>query len=183
MMKKFLATTVTLAALTTSAYADIFYQKSEKLWSVFGVVNVKEKNDACIAEQTWRDGSFFQLIKDLKDGELYIALTNNEWQIQDNPGTIAKMRANAYIGSEIYGFTFDFEVTGKNSIVIRGIIGDKFVPAFATASQLRFVMPGTIPNATIHLNGSRAAVEGVSDCMDRYKSGNFSNPLKKGLDL
>lgn len=181
-MKKFLTTTLALLTMVSTATADIFYQQREQLWSVYGVVNVEKKNPACIAEQTWRDGSFIQLIKDLADGELYIALTNMEWQIQDEPGTY-RMRVNAFIGSDVHGFTFDYTLTSKNSLMVRGIISEKFVPVFAAADKLRFVMPGTITNADIQLNGSRAAINGLSDCMNKFKSGGFEKPLKKGLDL
>lgn len=180
-MKKFLTTTLALLTMVSTATADVFYQQKEQLWNVYGVVNVKEKNPACIAEQTWRDGSYIQLIKDLADNELYIALTNMEWQIQDEPGNY-KMRVNAFVGSEIHGFNFDYTLINKNSIVIRGIIGEKFVPVFAAANKLRFVMPGTITNADIQLNGSRAAIIGLSDCMNKFKSGSFDK-LRKGTDL
>lgn len=181
-MKKFIATAFAAVAMSTSASADVFFQRTEKLWSVFGVNNVKDKNPACIAEQTWKDGSYIQLIKDLADDELYLAFTNMEWQIQDDPGTY-KMRVNATVGSEIYGFTFDYNLQPKNTIIIRGIISDKFVPIFATATQLKFVMPGTITNATIYLNGSRAAVDALSDCVTKYKSSGLSSSPKKGLNL
>ena len=67
--------------VSSASAADIFYERTEKLWTVFGIANDGEKNPACIAQQSWKDGSLMQVIKDLADSELYIFLKNMEWQI------------------------------------------------------------------------------------------------------
>ena len=182
-MRRFLTSALALLFLTTSASADQFFQSNEKLWTVYGVHNIDDKNPACIAQQSWRDGSYIQLIKDLADNELYIAFTNTDWQIVDQPGTY-RLQVNAYIDGDVHTFTFDYNLIPKNTIMIRGIIADKFIPIFAAADRLRFVMPGTITNADVHLNGSRAALDSMIRCMDKFKASNLSStPKKKGLDL
>jgi hypothetical protein len=182
-MCRFLISAVAFIFFTTSASADQFFYSAEKLWTVYGVNNIQDKNPACIAQQSWRDGSYIQLIKDLADDELYIAFTNTEWQIVDQPGTYG-LQVNGYVGSDIHTFTFDYTLVPKNTIMIRGIIADKFIPVFAAANKLRFVMPGTITNADIHLNGSRSALDAIIRCMDKFKASNLSStPKKKDFDL
>ena len=168
--------------ISSASAADIFYERKEKLWTVFGIANDGDKNPACIAQQSWKDDSLMQVIKDLADSELYIFLKNMEWQISDDPGTY-RLRVNAYVENEIFGFTFDYNLVPKNSITIRGIMEDKFIPVFARAKELRFIMPGTITNATIKLDGSSRAIDFIVECMEKFKSSGFTKSGKKGLNL
>jgi len=168
-MKRLFASVALFLFLTTTCSAEIFFKRNEKLWTVYGIQNEVNKNPACIAQQSWKDGSSIQLIKDLSDGELYIAMINNEWQITDPPGKY-NMQVTVYTREEVTStFTFEYTLIPKNHIVIRNIFEKDFIPNFVSASKLRFIMPGTIPNADINLQGSKAAIESIIDCAKKYK--------------
>jgi hypothetical protein len=115
------------------------------------------------------DGSTFELVKDLADGELYIRLQNNSWNIIDEPGEY-KMRLNIhYPDGDINGNDFSYLLINKNTIVIPQIEAESFVPAFHDGSNLVMVMPGDIPNAEVSLNKSRYALELLAECIDKSK--------------
>ena len=105
-----------LLFLSTACSAEIFFKQNEKLWTVYGVQNEVNKNPACIAQQSWKDGSSIQLVKDLTDGELYIAFINNQWQITDPPGKY-NMQVTMYTGVEVTStLTFEYTLIPKNQI-------------------------------------------------------------------
>lgn len=143
---------------------------------VYGVTaDTTKQNDnpACYAEINWRDGSRFQLIRDLADGELYIFLRNNVWNISDPPGAY-RMRMNFHNrNGQIAGLNFEYKLINKNTIVIRNIIKEQFLPLFANNTRAVFVMPGSIQNAEIDLTGSTNALTEISKCVD----------VSRGIDL
>ncbi len=88
-MRKYISTTLAAMLFTSSAFAanETFFREDVRPgpYYVYGVTNDAEKNTnpACYTEVTWRDGSKFQLIRDLADGELYIFFQNMTWNIND----------------------------------------------------------------------------------------------------
>lgn len=170
--------------MTTSAFAQAqqFYNVDVRPgpFYVYGVTSNGQANDnpACYAEVGWRDGSKFQLIRDLADGELYIFLRNNTWNILDAPGNYS-MRINFHgRNGTITGLDFDYRLINKNTIVIRNIIKERFLPLFSQNSKMVLVMPGSIQNAEVDLTGSTLALGEISKCVDAssavdlYPSGN-----------
>jgi hypothetical protein len=179
MMKKIISGTLAAMLFTSSAFAasQQFFNVDVRPgpYYVFGVTANVEKNDnpACYAEINWRDGSRFQLIRDLADGELYIFLRNNTWNISDPPGNY-RMRMNFHNRSgQISGLNFDYRLINKNTIVIRNIIKEQFLPLFSNNSKAFFVMPGSIQNAEIDLTGSARTLTEISNCVD----------VARGVDL
>ena len=61
----------------TAALAEQVFFSAPNLrgnWQVIGTSGDQTLNPACKLIMTWQDGSSFELIKDLADGELYILL-------------------------------------------------------------------------------------------------------------
>jgi len=175
-MRKFVSTTLAAMLFTSSALAagQEFYNVDVRPGPYFvkGVTADTDGgngNPACYAEVTWRDGSRFQLIRDLADGELYIFFRNNTWNISDAPG-VYQMRANFQRNGNVSGLNFQYNLVNKNTIVIRNIIKEQFLPLFSGNQRMVFVMPGSIQNAEVDLTGSARALSEVSNCVDAARS-------------
>lgn len=173
--------------LSTTALADPFYgHNAAQKWYVFGHTTESELNASCVARTTWLDGSVFSLIQDLVDGEMYIVFTNNQWQIAEEPGTTGQIRVNFHgARNEIVGSgTMQFQLLNKNTIRIREIYQQKFLPDFAAAHRMIFVMPGTVSNAGVPLEGTRMAIESLFQCISASKKVPNLNerPKTKGKD-
>ena len=173
-MNRVMTTLLSFALMTSSTFAgESFYRAdiSPGPFLVFGSKATPEinQNPMCYAEVLWRDGSRFQVIRDLADAELYIFFQNNQWNIRDKPGEY-KLRANFEKNGIVSGLNFEYQLVNKNSIVIRGIMKDKFLPAFMNNNKMHFVMPGTIQNVEVDLTGSSRAINEISKCIDAARS-------------
>ena len=185
MFKKIATSLSVLMFLPTASFADdIFYQGGQVgSWSVFGNSGNATQNPACVAEVTWDDGSKFQLIKDLKNGEFYIWFQNNEWNIIDPPGNYTFRMNIVNRANQVAGGDMTYQLVNKNTISIRNLDVDSFVGPFMEMTEIRFIMPGDIGNAFIPLNGSTAATEKLVQCLDAYKaapSNQNTAPLQQG---
>lgn len=167
-------TIATLAVLSTPSVAATtgyeFYNNTTGYWHVGGYSGDEGGlNPACYAEYQFQDGSIFQLIKDLETGELYIWSQNMEWNISDQPGQYTMrlnlVGANGDISPASGNYTY--ELINKNTIVISGLNIEEFTPEFMTTMELRFMMPGDIPNAYIPLQGSYDATALIAECIDK----------------
>ena len=174
-MTKFLVALLTTVTLATPAFAVTgyeFYSNDTTHWHIGGYTGDTDDvagglNPACYAEYAFQDGSSFQLIKDLEDGEVYIWLRNMEWNISDTPGAYS-LRMNIVnrrgdIGSA--SGNYEYELVNKNTVMIRGLNVDEFIPAFMNSTEVRLVMPGDIPNAYIPLEGSSVATQMIAECI------------------
>ncbi len=174
-MRKYISTTLAAMLFTSSAFAanETFFREDVRPgpYYVYGVTNDAEKNTnpACYTEVTWRDGSKFQLIRDLADGELYIFFQNMTWNIND-PVAFYRLRANFARNGQINGLNFEYKLVNKNTIVIRNIIKEQFIPLFSGNQKMTFIMPGTIQNAELDLTGSSRALTEISRCVDAARS-------------
>lgn len=176
-MRKFVSTTLAAMLFTSSAFAAgrEFYKVDVQPgpYFVYGVTADTDGgsgNPACYAEVNWRDGSRFQLIRDLADGELYIFLRNTAWNISDPAGTY-NLRANFTRNNQVVsGLNFEYTLVNKNTIVIRNIKKEVFLPLFTANQRMELIMPGTIQNATIDLTGSSRSLEEISKCIEAARS-------------
>lgn len=164
---------------TVAIAQDYFYSQNISGWNISGIPQVGELHPVCRANKNFDDGSQFSVIKDLADGELYMFLQNMGWNISDAPG-VYTLRMNFHKGSRITGSNIQFELLNKNTIRIRNLNSDRFINDFMDYSKLVFVMPGTINNAEILLNGSTNATVALSDCVKNSKN---MKPRAKGMDL
>jgi hypothetical protein len=170
-MRKFVSAALATMLFTSSAFAagHEFYKVDVRPgpYFVMGVTaDVQQsENPGCYAEVNWRDGSRFQLIRDLADGELYIFFRNNAWNISDAPGTY-NLRANFHRNTNISGLNLQYYLLEKNTIVIRNIRKEQFLPLFSGNQKMIFIMPGNIQNAEVDLTGSSNALAEISKCVD-----------------
>lgn len=180
---KYMIAALMLAISTTSTFAQQVFFSAPNIrggWVVQGDSGDSTLNPVCRMQTNWQDGSFFSLIKDLKDGELYILLQANSWNIIDPPGSIATARFNFHSGNTISGGPATFELLSKNTVRFRGLHAERFLPDFDRASNLTIVMPNTIPNVFVNLTGTSDALQAMSACMKAYKSAPQNKP---GINL
>lgn len=171
------ALTLTAMLFTSAAFAqNTFFHTTIRDWIVYGKDKNEQLNPSCNGEKKFQDGSFFSLIRDLADGELYILFHNVTWSITDSPGNY-QMRINFYRGNTVASETATYELLNKNTLRIRSIDPSRFLPLFMEYQKMLFIMPGTIPNAEILLNGAMNVVASMSDCISRYK------PSRPGIKL
>lgn len=174
-MKKFIGAVLSTMLFVSSATAasQQFYSVDVRPgpYYVYGVTaNVAaNENPACYAEVNWRDGSRLQIIRDLADGELYIFLRNNTWNIIDPPG-VYQLRANFHRNGSVNGINFAYNLINKNTIVIRNIKKEVFLPLFTDNQRMVLVMPGAISNAEVDLTGSTRTLNEISKCIEAAKS-------------
>lgn len=174
---------LSIAASPVAAAETIFSSKVGQ-WNIFGNRADKEnnKNAVCIAETTWKDGSTFQLTKDMSDGELYVWFQNLQWNIGDTPKKTYTMKMTVYgSGGKVASGNFKYILLNKNTIVIPGLQGGDFAEMFMTMNKLMFYMPGTIQNAELPLWDSSNAARELVRCIDAHKAA----PAKdnKGLPI
>jgi hypothetical protein len=180
MMKKLVSTSLAAMLFASSAFAAgkefFFVDVRPGPYYVKGVtadVNGGTGNPACYAEINYRDGSRFQLIRDLADGELYIYMHNSNWNISD-PSVVYQLRANFSRNNQVVnGVNFSYNLVNKNTIVIRNIDKDRFIPLFTGNQRMLLIMPGNIQNAEVDLTGSSKSLAEISKCID----------VARGVDL
>lgn len=178
-MKKTLILCVTLL-LTTSAYAvDYFFEKTIGYWSVVGHPGDSSSNlnPACVSATRWDDGSYINIIQDLKDGELWMEFKNNEWNVEGPYGQDAgqqQLTLNMFKGRSVSSWNVNFLLVNKNTIHIHGLTS-KFIEAFAEYDMMRIIPPGTILNAEVRLQNSRAATTLMGECIKAYKPDNVGS--------
>jgi len=180
---KFIITLFASLFITTTAFAQQVFFSAPNIrgsWNVQGDAGDSTLNPVCRMQTNWQDGSFFTLIKDLKDGELYILMQVNTWNIIDPPGSIATARFNFHSGNTISGGPATYELLNKNTVRFRGLHSERFLPDFDRSSSLTIVMPNTIPNAFINLTGTSDALQAMSNCMRAFKSAPQNKP---GINL
>lgn len=176
-MRKFVSASLAAMLFTSSAFAagKEFYNVDVRPgpYYVKGVtadIDGGNGNPACYAEVNFQDGSSFQLIRDLADGELYIFMRNNVWNIGDVPG-VYQLRANfTKNGRVVEGLNFKYNLINKNTLVIRNIKKEIFLPLFVLNQRMEIVMPGSIQNASIDLTGTSRALEEIVKCIDAART-------------
>ena len=177
-MKKYAATILAGMLLSTPVLAEsqTFYSVDVRpgQYFVYGVTSNGQSNDnpACYAQITWRDGSRIQLIRDLADGELYIFFRNMTWNISDAPGEY-RLRLNFHRSNGVNGADFVYNLVNKNTITIRHIKKEVFLPLFSGYNKMIIAMPGSIQNAEVDLTGSTNALAEISKCVLQSSSVNL----------
>ena len=184
-MKKLIMSLLISVSLITPAYA--FYNSQSGPWSIYGAE--KDMDGAsinrCTMEYEWQDGSKFQLIKDMEDGELYIWFRNFSWNISDEPNTIAQVGLGFYGSRGTVKYkTANFVLINKNTIVIPSINAENFIPDFMGLSKLIFRMPGTIDDAQLELRGTSVGINKMIECMDvSAKKGSKDKAKRLGQEI
>lgn len=174
---------ITIAAMIFSlligtAYAEIFYEsKQSGLWTAVGIIE-DEKNPKCLSFMEYEDGSSVEVVKDMKDSELYIIVVNKDWYITDEPGTIGNGQMRFIKGDNITA-TKDIELVlvNENTIAIPNVYDDIFIPQFMENDSMRLIMPGTTSNISIPLTGTKNVVEKMIECFYAFKDVGTDNKV------
>jgi outer membrane protein assembly factor BamB len=171
MFKTIGAAAIALSLMATGAMADgRFFERETSGWSVYGRIgdNSGQNNRRCLAEYSWQDGSFVQVIKDLADGEIYIYFKNNTWNISDAVKREYRMAIEMTGRSGKVRDSFRYILLSKNSIVIPNL-DVSVLYQFVDKGTMFFRMPGNIPDAKVTLAGTQEAIVAVSECIEAAK--------------
>lgn len=184
MKKTLLASVAALGIMATSALAtEYFFDKSVGYWTVIGHPGDAENNlnPACITQARWDDGSNFQLIQDLADGELLIEFTNNDWNVEGpyNDGNLLDLTMNMYGRRGVESYNVKFILVDKNTIQIRGIDYKTFLPDFMNYNKMVMIMPGDMQNSEMRLENSTAAIGLMTKCLDESDKIGTQKSLEK----
>lgn len=179
-MKNFLMAMFFIMASVGSVSAETFYEKQTGNWFVFGDYGDEELTPACVISYSWQDGSEFQLIYDLQLRVLDIWLENYDWNISDPAGNTYNLDIVIVgAGNDLTTGELTYRLEDKNSIYIESIEPiAKFLEDFSRMNELRFIMPGTIMNAYLSLDGSRGATNLLLECIEKGVDLNLNRPQK-----
>lgn len=173
MFRKLVTAALVSVALSTSALAQTKHDPAERFfehkaggWTTVGRYAYEKDNPNCGTTKWWEDGSAFTIVHDLNDKELYLVVTNTDWQFDNEPGVEGIARLNAYRGNKIMqGAKLTIRVVNKNTIVMRHMPTDFIVP-FSDADYFDLIMPNNVPNwRGIQMSGSGSAFAKVIDCI------------------
>lgn len=163
---------ISMFLTTTEAYSNTqapFFQSNDMGWNVIGLHKRGELNPSCRGDKNYNDGSQFSLVKDLHDEELYNVMHNVSWEISDPPKNYSGLRINFHQGSNIFGLNGNYELLNKNTIRVRNILHKDFISEIVRSSKLMFIMPGSIQNISIDLNGSSNMIQQLYQCIRSYR--------------
>ena len=182
-VKKILLAATTASVMSSAVLAandgGRFYDNSVGIWSVVGLYANSENgtNPACVASTSWQDGSYFNLIQDLADGELLIEFTNNDWNVTGPYGEgLLDMTMNFYGNNRVDSRQVKFKMMDKNTIVIHGIDHNTFLPLFMNYSKVVMIMPGDVQNSELTLKDSTRALNLLTQCLKQSEKENLSAP-------
>ncbi|MGV8839550.1 MAG: hypothetical protein ACWA6X_04525 [Bauldia sp.] len=158
-----------ISSPTLAQVGHVFYQHYTEHWEIFGDLGNEQVSPACGLRQSYQDGSSFTLYKDLVNGDLFLVVVNNAWDVRDvTAGDEFPATYNFfYRDGSLYDSLRSYLVfVNKNTITVPDIAGEVFLPAFAAASYMRIIMPGNVENAYIALQGSTEGLTYLSQCVD-----------------
>jgi hypothetical protein len=165
-----LLVSIGLAGLGNANASDkTFYVKELKHgWNVSGRFPTDDMNGACIAELVYsdNDGSYAQIVKDLGDQEILIAVHNTDWQITDAPST-GPVQMNSYTSKNkvVRSGRMNGSATNKNTVLIRHLVASELIDILTRASRIRLIMPGNLMNTDIIL--VPGILSGLLECIEK----------------
>ncbi len=147
---------MTLSPAAVSADDRHFFEAQISNWAILGQKSVDSRNPTCSAEKTWTDGSFWTIYHDLKDQEPYFVIRNVDWSFsrseQDRKEFSARLNFRGARGG-LEGGAVSYEILSKDSIRVRNLYRDRFVPQFMKFANMLLVMPGSHDNLGVDLRG------------------------------
>jgi hypothetical protein len=146
-----------------------FYNKPiDKSWYVAGVVK-SDSNSECYAHLDIKDGSSFELVRDLVDSELYLRIRNMSWNLQRGVDDKLNLRLNIQRGkSVIDGAGFGWSILNKNTIVIPRIHATSFIDALWKGDIISVIMPDDTQNTAMYLDKSRDLIRAMAECVKKF---------------
>ena len=182
---KLLALALLIGSVLPSGAAETFYSKQiNNRWKVFGnIYPEKDKNDSCIANYDWDDGSLLQITKELVDNELYIRLQNVTMN-EEKQGPF-KLRINWYAKKKIINSSlYAGLISAKNILAISNLYEEPFLLNLVKATSGFYIIPpGTIENVYVPLdNMGERILSGLAECVKAARGSIPKTSKKKILD-
>jgi hypothetical protein len=156
-----------------------FYNKPiDKSWYVGGVVK-SDSNSECYAHLDIKDGSSYELVRDLVDSELYLRIRNMSWNLQRGADDKLNLRLNIQRGkSVIDGADFGWSILNKNTIVIPRIHATSFMDALWKGDIISVIMPGDTQSTAMYFEKPRDLIRAMAECVKKFEP--FDKPPALG---
>lgn len=168
-MKKFLLVTCAFFCFSVPSLAKetgLFYHNREGTFITFGFSSPKEKESFCMIGTTYSEGSELSLFIDLDTKELALTFKGSLWKIRDPAGQRGVMFMTfSFKEKPPVSLKFNLELMNHNTIVVRNVIGDNFLPNFMDAIAVEISMPGDVPNVEINLKDTYRATIDLHKCV------------------
>jgi len=157
---------------------NFFTKKVTETWTVYGgYYDAKGEKPTCFAQRDWDDGSFFQIHKDLSDGEIFFFLKNYVWDIGDPKGPDHRYNMKIIYtkrykrGTDIVDKgEMAFYLSSKNSIFVPGLSSDRLLTSLLKSDTITLIPEGDVPNAKIAIGRMAPVLETLSNCISTYKT-------------
>lgn len=149
---------------------NTFWSANEGNFEVRGYISGADGNPVCQLNGHYKDGSYFSLVKDIVDGELWMELHNKNWNTQ---GVEFKVIWNFHNrnGSVNFSQTANARITGPQTIQLRQLNNngytkevETFLNLFKSSYAISFYEEDETNIFNMSLNGSRAAMNSVINC-------------------
>ncbi len=170
MVKLLTGICLALGLMVSEARSDNFFVSQLKGWTVHGNEGTDKINPGCNMRQTYVDGSFFNIVKDLADGELYFVIKNVAWNFKYKPGSAQKFGLLIRAGEQelLKLPEASFVVIDKNTLVLPELT-EEFIQAVAVEGSLIVLMPKGIDSPDIPLDGAVVALKAMVECITKSR--------------
>lgn len=170
MRKIMTAAVMSLALLTTTAYADQFYKKDAGQWTVEGF---KGETNFCSASTFWPNDSYVSFfVTDQKQANILVH--NTEWNIGDPTGHFNGYKATIRFFGKYPSEqgTIDYNLTDAQTVLLQDV-NVEFLKDWTKFDAMVIIMPGDISQMSVGLDGTNVAVSLMGECLDQLtgKSG------------
>jgi len=159
-----------LGLMVSEARSDNFFVSELKGWTVYGNEGTDTINPGCNMRQTYEDGSFFNIVKDLTDGELYFVIKNMAWNFKLKPGSAQKFGLLIRAGEQELLTLPEamFIVIDKNTLALPDL-PEEFIRAVAVEGSLIVLMPKDVQSPDLPLDGAVAALKAMVECITKSR--------------
>lgn len=170
-LKAMVLSSVLLAASAAFAQeAQPFYAKDASEWKAIGFPGNEKLNPLCAVTIGYNKGATFTLIKDLKDGELYLQLNDPDWKIALQPGIYKDGLLVLNTDQGNVEATVPYTVDSGINIRIRHINDAKFITSLMTSKLFEFSVPTQHIIADVPLGNVIAGMKMEADCVLAFGS-------------
>lgn len=149
------------------AASDLFYEKKvpNTQWTVYGSMKNGKVNATCKMEQNFSGGQIVMFAKDLADGEIYVRLYDESFNLDSRNAdkdfviSIAFIKDNNVIGP--YSVNV---ISGQDNDFIIPNLGEEFAAGWFFGSKFAFKLPNEEIYA-LPLDGTLKALDYMNECV------------------
>jgi hypothetical protein len=150
--------------------AHQFYSKVIGDWNLEGVGPSENLNAACSMAIKWQDGSFFVLIFDLADGEVYALINYTKWKFKVKTETTHKAKFHSVKNKErVKTGNGEIHIMSTSGVSIRGLVPRVVFPNLRGMDALDIEIPKELGvGISIPMTEFEKSLEGIIECFKAF---------------